>query len=120
MKTKYILKNSVLSLLIATSAAFAEESKDSKVQGSIPAKGDELITALSSKAKITYKQAITAASKDEEGTLVKVELEAEDGFLVWTVEFANKDGKIHEYLVDAGDGKVLEKEIETPGQPGKD
>ncbi len=59
---------------------------------------------LTTLAKITAEQAGTAAMATAPGaTVKKVDLDAEDGYLVYTVEFDNGT----EVTVDAGDGIVL-------------
>jgi len=79
-------------------------------------------TDLTTLAKITAEQAGTAAVATALGaTVTKVDLDAEDGYLVYTVELDNGT----EVTVDAGDGTVLltenqsdtesENETETGG-----
>ena len=58
-------------------------------------------------AKITAAQAQQTAEVAQGSTATKVELDEEDGSLVYEVEFANA-----EVLVDAGDGKILKTELE--------
>jgi len=61
-------------------------------------------TDLTTLAKITAEQAGTAAVTTAPGaTVTKVDLDAEDGYLVYTVELDNGT----EVTVDAGDGTVL-------------
>ncbi len=62
---------------------------------------------LSSLAKIRAQDALTAAQKAYPGIAVKkVELDNENGCLVYSLELRNGG----EVLVDAGNGKVLKKE----------
>ena len=58
-------------------------------------------------AKITADQAKQTAEAAQSDTATDVELDEEDGSLVYEVEFANA-----EVLVDAGDGKILKTELE--------
>ncbi|MGC1524559.1 MAG: PepSY domain-containing protein [Phormidesmis sp.] len=58
-------------------------------------------------ATITADQAKQTAEAAQDSTATKVELDEEDGSLVYEVEFANA-----EVLVDAGDGKILKTELE--------
>ncbi len=44
---------------------------------------------------------------------LKIELDREDGFLVWVVEIVGADQKAHEITVDAGNGQVLKKELDS-------
>ncbi len=59
-------------------------------------------------AKITPEQAASAAEAEIGGKATKVELENEDGNLVYDVEIGKK-----EVIVDAGNGKVLYTEDEN-------
>lgn len=64
---------------------------------------------LQSLAKITPEQATSAALAQVSGTVKKVELENEDGNVVYGIEIQNADGG-HDVKVDAGNGKVLQVE----------
>jgi len=72
-------------------------------------------------AKITPEQAKSAALAEVKGTAVKVSLEDENGYLVYSVEVKTAKGLMKDVKVDAGNGKVLhidsgsdmEKEKET-------
>ena len=46
------------------------------------------------------------------GKLLDLEVEREDGAIVYEFEFLRSDGRIIEIEVDASDGKILEQEIE--------
>ena len=58
-------------------------------------------------AKIDRAAAEEAALAAVPGETRQVELESESGFVVYEVEVAGNDGKLHEVVVDAGNGKVL-------------
>ena len=58
-------------------------------------------------AKIDPYEAVKIALKKVEGKLLKVELENENGFLVYGVEVVTKDKSIMDVKVDAGSGIVL-------------
>ncbi len=78
-------------------------------------------SALQKLAKITPEQAKSAALAEVKGTAVKVSLEDENGYLVYSVEVKTAKGLMKDVKVDAGNGKVLhidsgsdmEKEKET-------
>ncbi len=75
---------------------------NSSIKISHPAPAD-----LSTLAKISAQDALTAAQKAYPGIAVKkVELDDENGWLVYSLELRNGS----EVLVDAGNGKVLRKE----------
>ncbi len=56
-------------------------------------------------SKITKDQAKTIASKKFKGKFGKIDLENEDGNLIWSVEIGKK-----ELAIDAGNGKILQVE----------
>jgi uncharacterized membrane protein YkoI len=68
---------------------------------------------LKSLARITPEQASAAALAQVPGTVKKVELENEDGNVVYGVEIKTADGE-SDVKVDAGDGRVLH--VEKDGQ----
>ncbi|NJF24669.1 peptidase M4 [Thermococcus sp. Bubb.Bath] len=91
---------------------------------------DQEAKALQKLAKITPEQAKSAALTKVNGTVVKVSLEDENGYLVYSVEVKTSSG-INDVKVDAGNGKVLhidkgaEREKESTGgneekEPGKE
>jgi uncharacterized membrane protein YkoI len=51
------------------------------------------------------------------GAVREVELENENGFVVYEVEVAGQDGALHEVVVDAGNGEVLGQELEEEEAP---
>jgi hypothetical protein len=86
-------------------------------------------TALQGLAKITPDQAKAAAVAVVPGNATKVELENEDGNVVYAVEVTGTDGKQTDLKIDAGNGAVLSKESESgdsqsvdeaPENPGAD
>lgn len=58
-------------------------------------------------AKISMIQAAQNALASVQGNVLKVQLEDEDGFLVYGVEVVSTDKSIMDVKVDAGSGKVL-------------
>jgi uncharacterized membrane protein YkoI len=58
-------------------------------------------------AKITLDSAMNEALKQVQGEVLKVELENENGYLVYGVEIARPDHQIVDVKVDAGNGKIL-------------
>jgi uncharacterized membrane protein YkoI len=104
----------------------AEDPKETAIQGTIrlPNEGNQE-AAQASLAKITVQQAINAALSRQSGTVLRVELQNEDGFLVYNVELASADKKVHEIKVDAGDGSILRIDVdsadrETENEEGAD
>lgn len=67
---------------------------------------------LQSLAKIDQAAAEQAALRAIPGTAKDAELGNENGYVVWEVEVAGDDGKLHEVKVDAGNGQVLQQEAD--------
>ena len=88
----------------------AKESKEGKKgeEAEDKAEGAES-ERLKSLARITPEQASAAALAQVPGTVKKVELENEDGNVVYGVEIKTADGE-RDVKVDAGDGRVLHVE----------
>jgi uncharacterized membrane protein YkoI len=70
-------------------------------------------TALQGLAKITQDQAKAAAVAAVPGDATKVELENEEGGVVYKVEVAGANGTRTDLVIDAGNGAVLSRETET-------
>lgn len=90
--------------------------------GSIPVPQDQSgqseadeAQALQSQAKITADEAKNAALTQFPGaTVKKVELDNENGALVYSVQLTDASGKAQDVKVDAGNGKVLHVEADGP------
>lgn len=70
-------------------------------------------------AKVTPDQAVQSALGAENGKVLKMELENENGFLVYGVEIVTADKSIVDVKVDAGSGKVLAKDRDTDDANGR-
>jgi len=66
---------------------------------------------LTGLARITAKQAEAAAVQQVRGSVTAVELENENGTLVYSVEIQTATGE-HDVKVDAGNGQVLHGEAD--------
>ncbi len=74
--------------------------------------------ALAGMAKITADQAKEAALAQFPGaTVAKVELDNEDGNVVYSVQLIDKSGTSQDVKVDAGNGKVLATEADGRDGP---
>lgn len=95
-------------LMAISFTAFA--GKD--ITGTIPvAKG--MKPEWPSLAKVTLAEAEQIAlSAVPGGRLQESDLEREDGFLVYDIEVMGPDGLEREFLIDAGNGKVLLQELD--------
>jgi uncharacterized membrane protein YkoI len=107
-----------LVVLVGAGVAYAannnssEEDADESYKGSVSVAGKNE-TSAQKLAKIDEAAAEQAALDAAPGTVNETELETSDnGYLVYDIEIAGKDGKGHEVTVDAGDGKVLHQELD--------
>ncbi|MBN9419644.1 hypothetical protein ABS71_07310 [bacterium SCN 62-11] len=100
-------------LMLPAAAKPEKDEAPPKYHSSIQApKTDEKPEQLKKLAKITEKDAIqTATAKAGTSKFHKVELENEDGNVVYVVKFKNGTQE-REIVVDAGNGKILADEIE--------
>ena len=110
-------------LLVGASVAYAsnrssetsirgEDDADDAYQGSISAPGQNE-SSLQKLANIDRAAAEQAALKAVPGTVHEAELETSDnGYVVYDIELAGKDGKNHEVKVDAGNGEILHQDLE--------
>ena len=69
--------------------------------------------ALAAEATVTPAQATDAALAAVPGTAGKVELDNENGGLVYSVEVTKADGTSADVVVDAGNAKVLAKDADA-------
>ena len=95
----------------------AEDPKETPIQGSmgsirLPDEGDQE-AAHANLATIPVQTAIDTAVSSQGGTVLRAELQNEDGFLVYNVELVVPgDKRVHEVKVDAGGmGKILRIDI---------
>ena len=97
-----------------TITAPAGSVEENETAGNEAAEGNESAQAgqLQGLAKIDGAAAEEAALSAVHGQAKDIELENEGGFIVYEVKVAGDDGKLHEVVVDAGNGKVLAQETE--------
>lgn len=108
MKKKKIIIGIVLTALLVLPgmAVFAVQADHA---GSIQLKNvDE--ARLPEMAKISFDEAVKAALQAVPGKVLRVELENENGYLVYGVEVASADHQITDVKVDAGNAKILKTE----------
>eukprot|EP00130_Batrachochytrium_dendrobatidis_P008362 XP_006683237.1 hypothetical protein BATDEDRAFT_93007 [Batrachochytrium dendrobatidis JAM81] len=75
-------------------------------------------SALTGKATITEKESIQIALTEVPGTVNEVELEDENGTVVYGVEVQAEDGSLNDVKVDAQSGNVLK--VETDDEDGEE
>ena len=86
-----------------------EEKKDEKkVVASVRPAAGLKSADLPALTKITFEQALKAALAAAPGSVLKAELEVEDGNLMYSFEILNAKKKVVEVEIDAGNGKVLD------------
>jgi Peptidase propeptide and YPEB domain len=88
--------------VVAQTQSQQKESNDGDKETNDDAKDQQELKQLQALTKITPQQAQQAAIATQPGTVASVQLENEDGNLVYTVAIGQKEVK-----VDAGNGKVL-------------
>src|SRR5215218_332587 len=85
---------------------------DESYKGSVPVAGKNQ-SSLDKLADIDQAAAEHVALKAVPGTVHETELETSDnGYVVYEIEIAGDDGKGHEVIVDAGNGKILHQDLE--------
>jgi uncharacterized membrane protein YkoI len=106
------------------------EHDDAKVTSSITVDDSQEVddateaAQLKQLATVTADEASAAAASSVGGTAGKVELENEDGNVVYSVEVTDAAGTLHDVVVDAGNAKILANEVDQPdaneGSEGND
>lgn len=94
--------------------AKADEPKEASIHGSIrlPDEGNQE-AAQAKLATVPVQTAINTAVSSQGGTLLRAELQNEDGFLVYNVELVSADKIVHEVKVDAGNGSILRIDVDS-------
>jgi uncharacterized membrane protein YkoI len=98
----------------------AEDPQEKPIQGSqgsirLPSEANQE-AAQAGLASITAEQAIATAKSSPQGSggkLLRVELQNEDGFLVYNVELVSPDKKVREIKVDAGTNTILRVDVDS-------
>lgn len=109
MKKRWIGTCVTVAVLIGTGllgVTFAEADIRGIQSGTIRV-GNHMESELPDLAEINALQAVKTALKKVEGNILKVELENENGFLVYGVEVVTEDKSIVDVKVDAGSGTIL-------------
>jgi uncharacterized membrane protein YkoI len=115
-KTMTLIGGVVLATLVAIGGAFAQNAN---YTGSIQIKSDDE-AMYAEMAKISLDSAVSEALKAVPGKVLKVELENENGYLVYGVEIAKADHQISDVKVDAGNGKVLKINADQNDHEGRE
>ncbi len=115
-----LLVASVIAVLSSGTAVLlsAKEEMSAPI-GSIRPAGQVAPANLPALAKISFQDALRAALAKAPGSVIKAELEVEDGNLMYSFEIVSADRKITEVEIDAGNGKVLNTENEDGEKEAK-
>lgn len=105
----------------------SDSEKEQHVVGTIKAPAESATeqddtqeaAALQALATVTPEEAKAIAAQAAGGSATPVEIEEEDGYVVYDVEVTTKSG-ITDVTVDAGSGKVLRQEQEGPEDSSND
>jgi uncharacterized membrane protein YkoI len=118
-KTMTAISGFFLMALIIIGAVSAQQTKHT---GSIQIKSDDE-AGFAGMAKISLDSAVKVALTAVPGKILKVELENENGYLVYSVEVVKANRQISDVKIDAGDGRVLKIETDqkdSENQEGED
>lgn len=96
----------------------SEEAKDGTAEEK--AEGEAETAALAGLATVSEERARTSATDAAPGSVDKITLADEEGFVVWEAEITQADRTTVEVLIDAGDGSVLTQEVEHADEEGDD
>ena len=112
MTKRFLAIFTLVTLTIITMVS-AKESDDMKLNSKSSVQMKRRATESEERAavKITVQDAISSAVKSVSGKVFGVELENQDGNLIFTVEIETSKG-MYDVAVDAGNGKVLGKELD--------
>ncbi|MDD2888577.1 MAG: PepSY domain-containing protein [Aliarcobacter sp.] len=115
-KNSYFVKSIIgLSLigtvLLANDIEINDDKKELDIKSSIQIKGD--ISELEEKisAKIDASDVIKIIKKEQNGKVINIDLENEDGNLVYKAEVLN-DNIVTDFIIDAGNGQILNQQID--------
>ncbi|WP_405219111.1 PepSY domain-containing protein [Agrococcus sp. Ld7] len=137
-KKKYAVATGIVAATLALGGAgiamATSDSEDTAVTGTVEAPPEETAAdgtevettdaeedaTLRDLATVTPDEAEAAALAAVPGTIREVDLDDEDGFVVYEVEVTAADGTVTGVLIDAGDASVLAQEAEDADDDGDD
>lgn len=115
-KSSYFVKGMLgLSLIgivaLASDIEINDDKKEMEIKSSIQIKGDVSEREEKNSAKIDASDVVNIIKKEQNGKIIKIDLENEDGNLVYKAEVLTVD-QVIDFIIDAGNGKILNKEID--------
>lgn len=107
-------------------AAESDDEQDPSYNSSVtapegPDSGSEAeeSAALEGLATISEQEARDIALEAVPGEVGDIELDNENGSVVWSVDVAAADGTDHEVVIDAGNGDILAQGVDDEGEDGE-
>ena len=98
--------------IVQAGISFAGDNGKEVTKGTVRVQQKE--SAYPGLAQITLEQAKDVALAEVQGEVLKIELEEENGFLVYGVEIVTPDKNITDIKIDAGNGDILLVEKDSP------
>ncbi len=98
----------------------SQEASDKEVNDDQEVNDNQDQVTLAKQAKITEAESKTIALKQVPGTVTDVELEDEDGTVVYGVEVQAKDGNKQDVKVNAQTGKIVKVDNGDENGKGKE
>lgn len=80
--------------------------------------GDDSDRTLAGLARLTFSEAADVALRALPGKVISTRLDNENGYLVWNVEVVGPDHQEVEFMIDAGNGRLLAAENEDDDDDG--
>jgi uncharacterized membrane protein YkoI len=116
-RNSYLVKGMLgLSLLAAMAFANDIESNDNKkdinIKSSIQIKGNVSEKEEKYSAKIDANDVCKIIKNKQNGKIINIDLENQNGNLVYKAEVLNDNSQIIDFIVDAGNGQVLNQQID--------
>jgi len=126
MKQSYIVK-SFLALSLVSGVAMAgdietndDNGKDMEIKSSVQLSERASEAEEMKAAKVGMSEVIATIEAKFSGKITKVELENEEGNLVYEAEVFQNDGKTLDIVVDAGTAQVLTSSVDKPDHEDED
>ena len=126
MKQSYLVK-SFLVLSLVSGVAMAgdietndDNGKDIEIKSSIQLSEKASEAEEAKAAKVGMNEVIATIKAKFPGKITKVELENEEGNLIYEAEVFQNDGKTLDIVVDAGTGQILTSSVDKPDHEDED
>jgi len=118
MKRNFYLLKGMLGLSLLGAMAFANDiesndnKKDINIKSSIQIKGNVSEKEEKYSAKIDASDVCKIIKNEQNGKIINIDLENQSGNLVYKAEVLNDNSQIIDFIVDAGNGKVLNQQTD--------